>query len=98
MANKSKMNENEEQFVECADNLIRCVAVEVIKLIWEQVEMFYGTRIADLMKESKYLKGITVNMVRPDGKEPSIEDIRKGNVIYDFDQYDLDRAYRDVTK
>jgi hypothetical protein len=66
-------------------------------LIWEAVEKFYGNRIADLMKESKYLKGITVTAILPNGKEASYEDIKSGKALWDFPMRDIENAYRDVT-
>ncbi len=51
-------------------------------MYWEQVEKIYGKKLANKMKKSKYLQGITV--ILKDGK-------------HDIPKEDIERAYKDVT-
>lgn len=52
-------------------------------MIWEEVEKEYGKEIANKMKSSKYLRGITLSFTE-DGKT-------------DFPESDIRLAYKDVT-
>ena len=51
-------------------------------MIWEEVEKEYGKEIADKMKSSRYLRGITLSFTE-DGKT-------------DFPESDIRLAYKDV--
>jgi hypothetical protein len=51
-------------------------------MIWREVEEKYGKKIADKMKKSQYLNGVTCGM-------------KNGEI--DWYDSDLDLAYRDVT-
>ena len=52
-------------------------------MIWEEVEEKYGKKLADKMKKSKMLCGITMSL-RPDGK-------------CDIPEGDIHLAWKDVT-
>lgn len=64
---------------------------------WYEVVSFYGEEIAERMKNSKYLKDAIVEVTKPDGKEPSKEDLKRGEVIYHFSDEDIYKAYLNVT-
>ena len=66
-------------------------------MIWRDVEKFYGTEIANCMKESKWLQNVTVTAVLPNGKEAMYEDVKAGRAEWDFPESDLENAYRAVT-
>ena len=66
-------------------------------MIWRDVEKFYGTEIANKMKESKWLQNVTVTAVLPNGKEATYEDVKAGRAEWDFPLRDIENAYRDVT-
>ena len=52
-------------------------------MIWEDVEKKYGKELADKMRKSKYLQGITVELTE------------EGKV--DIPEGDIKLAYKDVT-
>lgn len=52
-------------------------------MFWEEVEKKYGKRLANKMKKSKYLQGITMTL-------------KNGKL--DIPERDIDLAYRDVMK
>ena len=53
-------------------------------MIWDEVEKKYGKKMADKMKKSNMLKGITVSLT-DDGKA-------------DIPERDIEIAYKDVNK
>lgn len=59
------------------------VWIEVLTMLWSEVESRYGKRIANKMKHSKYLRGITITL-RDDGR-------------MDIPEHDINLAYKDVT-
>ena len=52
-------------------------------MIWKEVEEKYGKKIVDKTRQSKYLRGITVELTN------------EGKV--DIPEYDIKIAYKDVT-
>ena len=56
--------------------------IEKYWLTWHQVEKKFGKELADKMKKSDYLKGITVCTI--------------GSITY-IPPSDIERAYKDVT-
>ncbi len=61
---------------------LRIFLLEVVKMLWKDVEKKYGKKMAEKMKESRYLNENTV--------------IKNGEI--DYPKWDVYVAHRDVTK
>lgn len=65
---------------------------------WEEVEEKYGVETANKMKRSQWLQGITVlARKKSDCRPATYEDYECGNIVFEYPEEDIERAYLDVT-
>jgi len=70
-------------------------------MLWKEVIGLYGEEMADKMKGSKYIVSVCYSNGKKISEDVPVEDVielmKNGKVLYDFDEKEIDNAYREAT-